>query len=320
MLGGFLLLRRAMLDELGGFDAGLPHVRRGHRPLLPRGEGGLGALVRARRAVVTHRWDAVTDRALLDAADALALARHAALRAQAPERLRASVRRPRSTTARRRAGPRSSTPILTATSRHRAELVVALGPRARAGRHGARPRVRRRRARGAAARARASLHRRRPLAPDGRAAARRGGWTPARRRPERLRAAAPVAATTCFRALYYARDRARVLPARRRVTRRRSSSSTSIRGSTRCRRSSPSSRRRAYERGAAPVSRPQNVALPATAARLRGARADAARGARPPLPLHLSRRGEPLGKRARRRTSPPSAFKPMNSKPTCAPR
>ena len=42
----------------------LPHVRRGDRPLLPRREGRLGALVRA-RAVVTHRWDAFTDKRFL---------------------------------------------------------------------------------------------------------------------------------------------------------------------------------------------------------------------------------------------------------------
>ena len=83
MLGGFLLLRRAMLDELGGFDAGLPDVRRGHRPLLPRREGGLGALVRAaggRHATAGTR----SPTSASDAAHALALARDRPLRAQAP--------------------------------------------------------------------------------------------------------------------------------------------------------------------------------------------------------------------------------------------
>src|SRR5207253_83808 len=61
----------------------LPHVRRGDRPLLPRGESRLGALVRPggdRPPPVgrAHR------RALPDAADALALAQRPPLRAQAP--------------------------------------------------------------------------------------------------------------------------------------------------------------------------------------------------------------------------------------------
>ena len=49
MLGAFLLMRRTMLDEIGGWDAGYRHVLRGHRPQLPRGAGRLGALVRAGR-------------------------------------------------------------------------------------------------------------------------------------------------------------------------------------------------------------------------------------------------------------------------------
>ena len=59
------------------------HVRRGHRPVLPRRTGGVGALVRARRGRPpplgpAHRPPHV------DAPDALALAGHAALRPQAP--------------------------------------------------------------------------------------------------------------------------------------------------------------------------------------------------------------------------------------------
>ena len=46
MLGGSLLLRRAMLERARRLRRRLPDVRRGDRPLLPRGEGGLGALVR----------------------------------------------------------------------------------------------------------------------------------------------------------------------------------------------------------------------------------------------------------------------------------
>ena len=40
---------------------GLPALRRGHRPLLPRGAGRLGALVRP-GAVVRHEWKRATDR------------------------------------------------------------------------------------------------------------------------------------------------------------------------------------------------------------------------------------------------------------------
>ena len=62
---------------------GLPHVRRGDRPLLPGGEGGLGALVRAggRRPPPLGRGDR---QELLHEAHALALARHPPLRPQAP--------------------------------------------------------------------------------------------------------------------------------------------------------------------------------------------------------------------------------------------
>src|SRR5581483_4423574 len=62
---------------------GVLPLRRGHRPLLPRGAGGVGALVRAgggRRA----RASGGDRPALPHAADAVALARHPALRAQAP--------------------------------------------------------------------------------------------------------------------------------------------------------------------------------------------------------------------------------------------
>ena len=61
---------------------GLPAVRRGHRPLLPRGEGGLGALVRPGGGR-PPRVEARDGPALLHAPDALALARYRALRAQA---------------------------------------------------------------------------------------------------------------------------------------------------------------------------------------------------------------------------------------------
>ena len=88
---------------------------------------------------------------------------------------------------------------------HRAELVVSLGPRARARRPGARPRVRGRCAR---------------LVPAGdallRASTRAPRWSRRRRRNgvaaelgdlNDFAPAAPVAATCVFRAIYYARDR-----------------------------------------------------------------------------------------------------------------
>ena len=49
MLGAFLLLRRDDARRARRLRPGLPPLRRGHRPLLPRRESRLGALVRARR-------------------------------------------------------------------------------------------------------------------------------------------------------------------------------------------------------------------------------------------------------------------------------
>ena len=74
MLGGFLLLRRAMLDELGGLRRGLPPLRRGHRPRLPRDAGRLGALVRPGRRRPA-RAPGRDRQALAHAPHALALAR-----------------------------------------------------------------------------------------------------------------------------------------------------------------------------------------------------------------------------------------------------
>jgi N-acetylglucosaminyl-diphospho-decaprenol L-rhamnosyltransferase len=82
MLGGFLLLRRTMLDELGGFDEGVPALRRGHRPPVPRDEGGLGALVRARRGR-PPRAPGRDQHELADAPHALARGRNRAVRPQA---------------------------------------------------------------------------------------------------------------------------------------------------------------------------------------------------------------------------------------------
>ena len=47
LLGAFLLMRRAMLDELGGWDEGYRHYVEDIDLCLPRDAGGLGALVRA---------------------------------------------------------------------------------------------------------------------------------------------------------------------------------------------------------------------------------------------------------------------------------
>ena len=49
MLGAFLLLRRDDAGRDRWVRRGLPPLRRGHRPLLPRDASGLGALVRPRR-------------------------------------------------------------------------------------------------------------------------------------------------------------------------------------------------------------------------------------------------------------------------------
>ncbi len=82
MLGGFLLLRRAMLDELGGFDEGFRLYGEDIDLAVPRDARRLGALVRpagGRPARAQGR-----DRqALADAAHAVALGGHRPLRAQA---------------------------------------------------------------------------------------------------------------------------------------------------------------------------------------------------------------------------------------------
>ncbi len=83
MLGGFLLLRRTMLDEIGGYDAGFRMYGEDIDLSLPRRARGLGALVRPRRGRSPPLGPA--DRpALVHAADALALAGDVPVRAQAP--------------------------------------------------------------------------------------------------------------------------------------------------------------------------------------------------------------------------------------------
>ncbi len=83
MLGGFLLLRRAMLDELGGFDEGFRLYGEDIDLQYRAEQGRLGALVRAgsRRSPRAPGGDRP---ALADAPHALALARHRPLRPQAP--------------------------------------------------------------------------------------------------------------------------------------------------------------------------------------------------------------------------------------------
>ena len=83
MLGGSLLLRRAMLDELGGYDAGF-RMYGEEIDLCYRAAKAGWERWYVPQAVVRHRWDALTDQTLLHAPDALALALRAALRAQAP--------------------------------------------------------------------------------------------------------------------------------------------------------------------------------------------------------------------------------------------
>jgi N-acetylglucosaminyl-diphospho-decaprenol L-rhamnosyltransferase len=64
MLGGFLVLRRAMLDELGGYDAGFrmygEEIDLSYRAAKAGWERWY-----VPQAVVTHRWDALTDHRFL---------------------------------------------------------------------------------------------------------------------------------------------------------------------------------------------------------------------------------------------------------------
>ena len=84
MLGGSLLLRRAMLDELGGYDAGFRMYGEEIDLCYRAAQAGLGALVRARRRSSATAGTRLTDERVPHPADALALALGAALRAQAP--------------------------------------------------------------------------------------------------------------------------------------------------------------------------------------------------------------------------------------------
>ena len=244
LLGAFLLMRREMLDELGGWDEGYRHyvedidlcyraMRAGwERWYVPRGsrDARLGPGDRPAVPLPPH---------------ALARAGHGALRLPSPRDARAPVSD--------KAGQYAGKAAALVGGAVRLAGRVSRAPRgarrvarcrARDGRRGARPGVRRRRARGAPPRARPSLPRRRRRAGDG-----RGGRGEARRRRRRrgggARLVRPARAGRCDHGV--PRDLLRARPCRRssRVparSRRRSSCSTSTRASTASTRSSPSSR------------------------------------------------------------------------------
>ena len=86
MLGGSLLLRRSMLDELGGYDAGF-RMYGEEIDLCYRAAKAGWERWYVPQAVVRHRWDALTDQTLLDAADAVALAVDLRFVRKHPERL-----------------------------------------------------------------------------------------------------------------------------------------------------------------------------------------------------------------------------------------
>ena len=191
MLGAFLLQRREMLDELGGWDAGFRHyvedIDLAYRAMRAGWERWF-----VPAAVVRHAYAAVIDQRFLSRHTLWHCAGHGALRAQAPRDPHPAVS-DKSTQYARKAEGWSDREYADpgAYLEHRAELVVSLGPRARGGRRGARPRLRRRGAWRAAARARASLPGCRCRAGDGRGrrAAALGERAAGRgRRPQHVRA------------------------------------------------------------------------------------------------------------------------------------
>ena len=90
MLAAFLLLRREMLDELGGFDEGFRLYGEDIDLCYRAAKAGWERWY-VPQAVVSHVHAAVTDRRFLTRQDALALARDPALRAQAPRAAEGAV-------------------------------------------------------------------------------------------------------------------------------------------------------------------------------------------------------------------------------------
>ena len=272
MLGAFLLLRRTMLDELGGFDAGFRIYGEDIDLCYRAAKAGLGALVRAGRGRPPRATTRTSDRRFLTRRTLWHWRGILALRAQAP---RAAARGAMTDKAGQydRAAERWTEDGVRrpgrATSRAARELVVGLGPRSRPGERRARPRVRRRRPRRAPARARRRLPRRRRRARrwSRRRGARLGDARRRARRPERLRAAGAGRRDDRLPRDLLRRRPARVLPPRRRATRARSSSSTSTRASTGSRTCAPTCARRASTRvELRPFFMPQTHALAAPAA------------------------------------------------------
>ena len=208
MLGAFLLMRRSMLDEIGGWDAGFRHYCEDIDLCYRAMQAGWERWY-VPDAVVTHDYAAVIDRRVPLAAHALARARHGPLRPQAS---RAPARPVKDDQYARQAEDWTERAYADAATylAHRAELVIA--PRA----------------------ASSSRVTRCSISPAGTAAS-GSCWSRAafataestrRRRWSRRRSVdsaiapsveagdlneyvppAPVAATTVFRAIYYARDR-----------------------------------------------------------------------------------------------------------------
>ena len=127
LLGAFLLLRRAMLDELGGFDEGYRHyvedIDLCYRAMRAGWERWYVPAAR-----VTHDWAQVTDKRFLSRTLALARAEHGPLRPQAPRDAGAAVT-PKDDQYARKAAGWSDAEYADARAYldHRAELIATLG-------------------------------------------------------------------------------------------------------------------------------------------------------------------------------------------------
>ena len=90
LLGGAcLLMRRTMLDEIGGWDRRLPPLRGGHRRRLPRGAGPGWERWLVPTAVVRHDYAAVIDKRFLSRHTLWHLSGMLRFVRKHPERLRA---------------------------------------------------------------------------------------------------------------------------------------------------------------------------------------------------------------------------------------